>query len=78
MYSGSIGFLSFSGAFDLNIVIRTAVIARNGISIGAGGAVVMQSDPEAEYQEMRLKASSLLRAVALSESTEETAMVQEL
>ena len=140
VYSGSLGFISFNDTFDLNIVIRTAVIqepndaqeqeqgqaqgqgqvqgqgqgeakkaaaataaaqqlpdqptpcSRDGraspadpagcrsvqqggagrgtedhgwISIGAGGAIVVQSDTGAEYEEMRLKARALLQAVGM-------------
>lgn len=77
IYSGSIGYISFNGAFDLNIVIRTAVFASEGISVGAGGAVVMQSQPETEYQEMRLKARSVLHAIALSAGLAGRSLVEE-
>ena len=63
IYSGSVGFIGLNGTFDLNIIIRTAVVDQDGVHIGAGGAVVLQSDPEEEYDEMRLKASALMQAI---------------
>ncbi|XP_010227414.1 probable aminodeoxychorismate synthase, chloroplastic isoform X3 [Brachypodium distachyon] len=56
IYSGSIGFFSYNRTFDLNIVIRTIVLHGREASVGAGGAIVALSDPEAEYEEMMLKA----------------------
>jgi para-aminobenzoate synthetase len=63
VYSGALGFLSVDGTADLSIVIRTLVASPHGLTVGAGGAIVAGSDPEAELAEMRLKARALLAAV---------------
>jgi para-aminobenzoate synthetase len=62
VYSGAIGWFGLGGAADLSVAIRTIVTDGAGARIGAGGAIVMQSDPEEEYAEMLLKASAPLRA----------------
>jgi para-aminobenzoate synthetase len=63
VYSGAIGYLGLSGGCDLNIVIRTIVMDGASTTIGAGGAIIMQSDPEDEFDETVLKASALIRAI---------------
>ncbi len=62
VYSGTIGFLGCDGTADLNIVIRTAVLDDGVFHVGAGGAIVLDSDPVEEYEEMLLKAAATLRA----------------
>ena len=63
VYTGSIGYLSFDGNLDLNIVIRTFLIKGNKAYFQAGGAVVYDSDPESEYQETLDKVRALISAL---------------
>jgi para-aminobenzoate synthetase len=63
VYSGAIGWLGLGGAADLSVAIRTIVLAAGRATVGAGGAIVLDSDPEREYEEMLLKAAAPLRAV---------------
>ncbi|WP_432585303.1 chorismate-binding protein [Streptomyces sp. HD1123-B1] len=62
VYSGAIGFLSCNGAADLNVVIRTATFTGGRMHLGAGGSVVLGSDPAEEYEEMLLKTAAAMRA----------------
>uniref|UniRef100_A0AAU1ZYJ5 aminodeoxychorismate synthase n=1 Tax=Streptomyces sp. NBC_00093 TaxID=2975649 RepID=A0AAU1ZYJ5_9ACTN len=62
VYSGALGYLGCSGGADLSIVIRTAVLADGEMQLGAGGAIVLGSEPVAEYDEMLLKTAAQMRA----------------
>ncbi|HEY1854985.1 MAG TPA: aminodeoxychorismate synthase component I [Solirubrobacterales bacterium] len=64
VYSGAIGYFGLDGTTDLSIVIRTIVMRPGRTTIGAGGAIVMQSDPEDEFDEILLKARAPMAAIA--------------
>jgi para-aminobenzoate synthetase len=61
VYSGVLGYLTVDGRADLSVVIRTAVMTPDGTVVGAGGAIVLDSDPAAEYDEMVLKATATIQ-----------------
>ena len=61
VYSGALGFFSADGGANLSIVIRTLVAHDSGlITLAAGGAIVADSDPNAEYEEMLTKLRAAL------------------
>lgn len=63
VYCGSLGYLAASGDMELSIAIRTIVLADGIAYAAAGGAIVADSDPGAEYDETLAKADALLRAL---------------
>jgi anthranilate synthase component 1 len=66
-YAGAVGYFGFSGNMDTCITIRTLVIKDGTAYIQAGGGVVADSDPAAEYQETVNKAKAMMRAVEMAE-----------
>lgn len=60
VYSGVIGYFSLTGAVDLSVVIRTAVITPGRLRYGVGGAVIALSDPQEEVAETAVKAAPVL------------------
>lgn len=64
VYSGALGYFGLDGSVDLSIVIRTIVLRPGATTIGAGGAIVMQSDPQEEFDEILLKARAPMAAIA--------------
>ncbi|NNK67823.1 MAG: anthranilate synthase component I [Rhodobacteraceae bacterium] len=64
VYGGGVGYFSAGGDMDVCIALRTAVLKDEPLYIQAGGGVVYDSDPEAEFQETVNKAKAIRRAAA--------------
>lgn len=76
LYGGVVGYFDFTGQADTAIAIRTAVVKDSVAYVQAGGGVVLDSDPSAEYWESRNKANTVLSAIAAAQtmrSPDETA-----
>lgn len=63
-YSGAIGYLGGDGGCDLAMVIRTAIFQGTQVSIGIGGGIMLDSDPEMEHREIQLKAQALVSGLS--------------
>ena len=63
IYTGAVGWFSFSGDCDLSIAIRTVTLSGRKLSFGVGGGIVADSDPNEEYEETLHKARGMMRAL---------------
>jgi anthranilate/para-aminobenzoate synthase component I len=63
IYTGSIGYIGLDGNVCLNIAIRTVIIKNNTAYVQAGGGIVADSEPQAEYDETITKARALLAGI---------------
>jgi len=68
IYTGSIGYIDFSGNADLSIVIRTIIIKGDRLYFQVGGGIVADSDAEKEYRETLDKGMALAEAVRLQKA----------
>jgi para-aminobenzoate synthetase component 1 len=66
-YCGALGYLGFGGDMDTSVSIRIAVVAEERIVFHAGGAIVADSDPAAEYEETLDKVQALISAITVIE-----------
>jgi anthranilate synthase component 1 len=62
VYGGAVGYFSANGSMDTCIALRTAIVKDGVMYVQAGGGVVADSDPEAEYMETVYKSAALFRA----------------
>ena len=63
VYTGALGYLSFSGGMDFNILIRSILKKQDKLYFGVGGGIVADSEPEAEYEETLVKAKAMIEAI---------------
>jgi len=68
VYSGAVGYISWSGNLDTAIAIRTAVIKDKTLHIQAGAGIVYDSVPRNEWDETMNKGRAVFRAVAMAEA----------
>jgi anthranilate synthase component 1 len=68
IYAGAVGYLGFHGNMDVAIALRTAVVKDGKLYVQAGGGIVADSQPAAEWQETQSKARALLRAAEMAEA----------
>ena len=71
VYTGSIGWIDFTGDMELNIVIRTMVVKDGKAHVQAGAGIVIDSNPMNEYKESLKKAAALWKAKDLAEGNGE-------
>ncbi len=62
-YTGSLGYISFTGNMDFNIIIRSLVLQRGRARLNVGAGIVADSDADKEFDETLYKAEAVLRAV---------------
>jgi anthranilate/para-aminobenzoate synthase component I len=62
-YCGAFGWIDRSGDAQLAVAIRTLVLEGDQVRLDAGGGIVADSDPEAEWQEVRTKAAGMAAAL---------------
>ncbi|MCB9957271.1 MAG: anthranilate synthase component I [Rhodospirillaceae bacterium] len=62
LYAGAVGYFGASGDLDTCIALRTGLVKDGTLYVQAGGGIVYDSDPDAEYEETVNKAGALFRA----------------
>lgn len=63
VYSGALGYIGVDGSAEFGMTIRTLVFDSGQVSLGVGGGITSDSDPDAELAETELKAKALLKVL---------------
>ncbi len=74
VYAGAVGYFSYTGNTDTAIALRTLVVKNDRVYIQAGGGVVADSDPGAEFEESVNKARAMIRALGAAREFEAAAV----
>ena len=69
-YGGAVGYFGYGGNMDVAITIRTLQMCGGTMSVQAGAGIVYDSDPEAEYEETRMKARAVAKAIQAAHNLE--------
>lgn len=64
IYGGAVGYISCEGDLDTAIVLRTAIVKDGVMHVRAGAGIVLDSDPQSEYEETQHKAQALFSAAS--------------
>ncbi|MCR5273320.1 MAG: anthranilate synthase component I family protein [Lachnospiraceae bacterium] len=70
IYGGALGYVDFTGNLDTCIAIRMAVHHEGKVYVQAGGGIVADSSPEAEYEESANKAAAVMNAIIRAREVE--------
>jgi anthranilate synthase component 1 len=70
VYAGAVGYFSYTGNTDTAIALRTLLVKGDRVYIQAGGGVVADSDPAAEFDESCNKARAMIRALGAAREFE--------
>ncbi|MGH7932200.1 MAG: anthranilate synthase component I [Candidatus Binataceae bacterium] len=73
VYAGAVGYFSYTGNTDTAIALRTLLVKGDRVYIQAGGGIVADSDPAAEYEESVNKARAMIRALGAAREFEAAA-----
>ncbi|MDI6804022.1 MAG: aminodeoxychorismate synthase component I [Bacteroidota bacterium] len=65
IYTGAIGYIGFNESAKFNIAIRTMTWEKGKVTVGVGGGIVADSDPEKEYQETLHKGAAMFKALGV-------------
>lgn len=71
-YGGCVGYVSYAGAMDMGITIRTVMVKGSDTYVQAGAGIVADSIPEREYQETLNKAQAMRKALTWAQALEES------